>query len=168
VEDLNHEDLDVRTKAMEGLKRLGRATLPILEANTMRPETEGAARCRELIVLFSHSERGMFGPPGAERQNLKGEDARFYKSVKDKAAGFGCAAVSMNDLLRLYLDPVGIPFDVAPSIKKIQASANIQSESVWLGLTVLCQGKGVDFMVRNGKLYFDTKEEIEKRIRDER
>jgi len=168
VEDLKNENPDVRTKAMERFKKLGRATLPILEVNAKRPETEIAARCRELIALFSLSEQGMFGRPGAERQNLKGEDARFYKSLKDQSASFKCAAVPMEGFLRLYLGPRGIPFDIAPTIKQVQVVTDAQNESLWLGLTVVCQGKGVDFMIRDGKLYFDTKGEIEKRVRDER
>jgi hypothetical protein len=168
VEDLNHEKPDVRAKAMEGLKKLGRAALPMLQAHARRPETKIAVGCGELIAFFSPSRGGLFGPPGAERQNLKEDDARFYKTVKDRAVGFKCASLPMDWALRLCLRPLEIPFETAPSLHEVSVIVDAQDDPVWVLLAVLCQGNGFDFMVREGTLYFGTKEEIEQRIRGDK
>jgi hypothetical protein len=101
-----------------------------------------------------------------DRQKLSGEDETIRRAVQQIRVAFKVSDIAFNGAVHLLLVPHKIPFETSRSLQDARVTLDVQGFDFTLGM-VLCLAShayGYDFMVQDGKLVFDTKEEIERRL----
>lgn len=165
VEQLNDEQVDRREEALAALSKLGEGVIPLLEKAAQSRDAEGAGRARDLIArLRKPPPSGVFRSPAAERQKLAEADEAFRKSLRENMVSFKVADIVLVGALQLLLRPREIPFELAPSLNNIRVTVDLQNVSAWAVVSITCHAEGIDFVIENGKLIFDTKDALERRI----
>lgn len=165
IENLQSDRIADREAATDSLKRFGRPAVPLLRLGAGGKEAEPAARCRDLLVLLDPPPRqGLFGPPGADRQKLSGADADVRKTLLEKPMSVKISQMSLDNSFKLLFKQFGMVHSCGPRAAAILITIDAQDTSSWAIISVLTQAYGCDFMILDGKIHVDTREEIRLRL----
>lgn len=162
VEELDHESFETREEATKALKALGAGAVPLLEEGAKRAQPELAYRCRDLLALARRGPpAGLFGRPAAERQKLEGDDAALYQRLRESQSSIKVSDIVIDGCLRLCLQPRNIPYRGADATRRKRVTLDLMNVSGATVVSLVCHANGLDFMIRDGAVYVDSKEEIE-------
>jgi hypothetical protein len=165
MEHLSSDRVEERDEAHAALKKLGWGVIPLLEKGAKRLDGEGRARCQGLIKeLTAPPAPAVFRQPGAARQTLKGADSDLRRTLEDSMVSFKAASVNLDGAMRLLFQPRKIPVLLAPAARGPLLTLEFQNQSSWAVLCVATQTCGFDFLIADGKLIIDEKEEIARRL----
>ena len=102
--------------------------------------------------------------PAASRQKLDGADEALRKSLDESQISFKVCDILLDGAMRLLLQPRQIPYQLAPSLKEVRVTLDMQNQSAWAAICLATHSCGFDFLILDGKIVMDTKEEIERRL----
>jgi len=162
---LSSDKAKERDEAYGDLKKLGTGAIPLLERESRRLDGEGQARCAGLIKeIQAPPPEGTFHVPAAARQKLGGGDDDLRFQLQQAQVSFKVQDIVLDGAMRLMLMPRQIQFELAPSLKDVHLTLDLQNHSMWavLGLATHCCG--FDFLILDGKVVIDRKEEIQRRL----
>jgi hypothetical protein len=165
IEALNSDNPDDRSAALRGLKGFGRPVLPLLEKALDRKEPELAARVRDLVQGIDRPlGTGLFGAPALDRQKLEGADAKLREALRAERVSFKVVDIVIEGALALMLQPRNVPYQLSPAVKGHRVTLDLQNVEGEAIVALLCHSAGMDVMIRNGELWVDTREEIERAV----
>ncbi|HLF94503.1 MAG TPA: hypothetical protein VJB14_13655 [Planctomycetota bacterium] len=165
IDRLGSDRVDEREEALAALRKIGPALIPLLEKRAADSEAETGARCRDLIgSLRRPPPSGVFHRPAAERQTLTAGEEKILKQLRQNPVSFKVGDLVLTGTFRLLLGPQGIRCSPAPALGAKRATVDIQNQSLWAVVCVCSHAYGFDFLILDGAVVIDTREEIERRL----
>ncbi len=165
VEKLDSENVEERGTAESRLRALGPSAIPLLEEGSKRKEREIANQCAALLTKARRPPpMAVFRAAGYERQKLGEDQAAVIEKLKKNVVSIRVRNLAVVGVLKLTLQPQQVDHEIGAALRRTGTAVSIdyQSEPLLPMLAVTCHACGYDFILREGKLYFDTVEEIEK------
>ena len=165
IERLGAEEFQAREEAQAELKKMGKATIPLLEKGALGDDAERRARCTALVkALTEPPATATFHRPAAARQKLAGPDDKLRTQLGSEMVSFKVADIVLDGAMRLMLQPREIPVQLAPAATGVRLTLDLQNQTAWAIISLATHTVGFDFMIEKGKLVIDTREEIERRV----
>jgi len=165
IERLGHDEFQVREEAQAELKKLGKDVVPLLKKGAEGEDAERRARCNALVRVLTEPPPGAaFHLPAAARQELAGADEELRKRLTGDMISFKVSDIVLHGALRLMLQPRQIPHQLSPALMNPRLTLDCQNQTAWTLLALATHSCGCDFMIQDGKLVIDTREEIERRV----
>ena len=156
VDQLDDDLIEVREDATRKLLRLGASAVPLLEARLKTSVGECAIRCHEILLRVRPEARGLFGPPAAARQGaatfLNLERIRIKVERRD---------VPLKEIARL-LSLWGVRSEMRNGVSEREVTLATQGQCAFDALALMTQAAGLDFVIHEDKVVFDTREAISK------
>ena len=169
VEQLDDETIETREAATRDLLKLGPGVVAVLEACLGRKEPEIVARCQSMIESLRRIPRGAYGPPAAERQKLSGEDDSIFNLMKIKTyPKIRLREVPLSGFADILLGSKDVPFRFEG--KSGGGALSLDSEGMTL-MDLWClmtQSIGADFVIREGTVVIDFRDNIEKLLSEKK
>jgi hypothetical protein len=166
VERLSSDRVEERDGASAALRALGTGVLPLLEKGARGPDGEGRARCADLIrQLTAPPPPPVFRAPAAARQKLEGADDELLKRLREELISFKVQDIVLAGAFQLMCQPRQLPVQLGAALKDARVTLDVQNVSSWTLLCVATHAYGFDFLIRDGRLVIDAKDEIERLIR---
>lgn len=165
IEFLGNDEFQEREKASAALKKLGKRAIPLLERGAVGEDAERRARCAALVrELTDPPPQVTFHRPAAARQNLSGADEQLRARLLEEGVSFKVQDIALDGALRLLLQPRRIPVQLAPALRNARLTLDLQNQSSWAVISLATHCCGFDFLIQEGKVVIDTKEEIQRRL----
>ncbi len=162
---LSSDEVKVRNEASAALKALGTGVLPLLEEGTHGGDGEGRARCADLIrQLKAPPIPAAFHAPAVLRQKLAGAEEDLLKRLREEQVSFKVQDIVLDGAMQLMCQPRQIPFRLGPGLKNARVTLDIQNVPTWALISIAAHAHGFDFLLRNGHVIIDTKDEIERQL----
>jgi hypothetical protein len=169
IEKLGSEQFQEREAATAALMKLGKGAIPPLEQGARGEDAERRARCETLIRdLTGTMPEGMFHRPAAARQKLAGGDDHLRTELQLSQVSFKVQDIVLDGAMRLLLQPRQVAFQIAPAARDVRLTLDLQNQSSWAVIALATQCCGFDFLIQDGKVVIDTREEIQRRLAKER
>ena len=166
VEKLNDDAIEARESAMAELLKLGPSVLPVLEANSKRKEAEIVARCSALIQQLQPRPRGAYGPSGAERQKKTPDEEKALKQIQVMRMSLNFDKSTLEDMVSFLKEFSGIPIELRGDAGKQVYSIQARDQAMFDLLSLITQSRDLDFAIKDGKVVIDTREAIDKMIKE--
>lgn len=166
VEKLGDELIVIRESAMKDLFNLGWGVAPILEANRSRKEGEIASRCATLIDRLKPRLQGSYGPTGAERQSLSRDDDDLIKKLFAVRVSVDFKARPVREIIRSLSQSSSIPMDTGSVPADKLSSIHLQDHQIHAILALVTQSQGFDFTIRDGQVHVDSREVVERKLKE--
>jgi hypothetical protein len=160
VERLGVERVEDRDAAYAALMKLGKGAILLIEEGAKGSDREGRARCLDLLKrLKAPPLEGTFHVPAVARQKLSGADEELRKAL-DAQIGFKVQDIALDGAMRLLLQSQRIPFQLAPALKDVRLTLDVSNINSFAAVALATQSCGFDFLILDGKLVIDWRENI--------
>jgi hypothetical protein len=165
IEKLASEQFRERETATAALMKLGKGAIPLLEKGAQGEDAERRARCQSLIRdLTGTMPEGTFHRPAAARQKLAGGDDDLRTALQLSQVSFKVHDIVLDGAMRLLLQPRQVAVQIAPAARDVRLTLDLQNQSSWAVIALATHCCGFDFMIQDGKVVIDTREEIQRRL----
>lgn len=165
IEKLASEQFKEREEATAALLKLGKGAIPVLEKGAQGEDAERRARCETLIRdLTGAMPEGLFHRPGAAQQKLAGGEDDLRTMLQQAQVSFKVQDIVLDGAMRLLLQPRQMAFQIAPAARDVRLTLDLQNQSSWAVIALATQTVGFDFLIQDGKVFIDTREEIQRRL----
>ena len=162
IERLASEKLQEREEAFNFLKKLGKGAIPLIEKGANHEDAERRARCVALVKeLTDPPTPATFHRPAAAQQKLTGADEDLRARLAENRVSFKVQDIVLDGAMRLLLQPRDIPVQLAPGLKDVRLTLDLQNQTSWTVICLATHCCGFDFLIRDGRLVIDTREEIQ-------
>ena len=169
IERLASDDFQEREEAQAVLKKLGKGAMPLLEKGAQGDDAERRARCAALLkVLTDPPPQATFHRPAAAGQKLAGADDGLRKQLLSEWVSFKVQDIVLDGAMRLMLQPRQIPCRLALSAQQVRLTLDAQNHTAWALISIATHFCGHDFLIQDGKIVIDTREEIQRRLSEGR
>lgn len=165
IEKLASEAFREREEATTALLKLGKGAIPLLEKGAQGGDAERRARCEALIRdLTGATPEGTFHRPGAAKQKLAGGEDDLRTSLQQSQVSFKVQDIVLDGAMRLLLQPRRVAHQIAPAARDVRLTLDLQNQSSWAVIALATQCCGFDFLIQDGKVVIDTRDEIQRRL----
>jgi hypothetical protein len=165
IQRLGSDVYQEREEAQAALKKLGTGAIPLLEKGAQGEDLERRTRCTALVrALTEPPPQAVFHRPAAAQQKLAGPDEALRKRLFSEMVSFKVADIVLDGAMKLMLQPRQVPHQLSPSLLNARVTLDAQNQTAWTLLSLATHHCGYDFMIENGKVVVDTREEIQRRL----
>ena len=164
VAKLGDESIEARDAATRELVKLGRAVIPLLEAQDSRKDREIAARCDAIIIQLRAAAQGAFGPSSCLRQELPAKDQDLLKHLQLSKPHLTFEKTPLADVAALLKKEHAVECVLGEAHRDLKVTLITSGQSLLDLLSAITQVRDLDLVIQDAKVIIDTREAIEKLV----
>ena len=166
IEKLGHESVEVREAATRELAQLGRAVIPILEAKENRKDPDIAARCDAIVIQLRAPAQGVFGPAACLRQELSPRDRGLLDHMRLAKPELSFDKMPLSEIAAQLKKYHSVECVIPEAHLGVKVTIQTTGQSLLDMLSMITQVRDLDFLVQDRKVVVETRDAIEKKLKE--
>ncbi len=168
IERLNGDSAPVREAASRAIVDVGEAAVPHLEAALRGLADDRRARVREVLDRIRARTAPSFfsGGLSLEKQELTDSVKTVLAALQAKKASLDTELLQLAGAFKVILAQADVQGEVASSAEKLKISCDLRELRALDALYFLAVTHGYDACIKDGRVWIDTREKIEKLLKD--